>query len=82
MLNNIWISLKCCKDCIKKINDCKSHTAKVRQFESARYIHQGKERKNIALVDKMVKIDELVGLLKLKSDKGKVRKFEHVTYMH
>ena len=59
-------SLKCCNNCIKKGNDCKSHTVKVRQFEHVTYMHQGKEKKKMALVDKMVKLDALVHLLKLK----------------
>ena len=58
-------SLKCCNN-IKTGNDCKSHTVKVRQFEHVTYMHQGKEKKKMALVDKMVKLDELVHLLKLK----------------
>ena len=58
--------LKCCKDCFKKGNDCKSHTIKIRQFEHVTYMHQGKEKKKMALVDKMMKPDELVHLLKTK----------------
>ena len=57
-------SLKCCiKKAAKRLQI--SHS-KVSQFECVTYIHQGKEKKKIALVEKMVKLDELVHLLKLK----------------
>ena len=64
--NLITEDLKCCKDCIKKGNDCKNHTVKVRQFERIVYHHQGKEKKKIALLDKWLKIKDLVELLKSK----------------
>ena len=50
--------LKCWKDGIKKANDCKFHAVKVRQFECV--THSSREEEKIALVDKMVKFDELV----------------------
>lgn len=49
--------LKCWKDGIKKANDCKFHAVKVRQFECV--THSSTEEEKIALVDKMVKFDEL-----------------------
>ena len=59
-------NLKCSKDCVKEGKDCKDHTIKVRQFEKTIYLHQGKEKKKIALVDKYLTPIELVDLLKSK----------------
>ena len=64
--NLITADLKCCKDCIKKDNDCKTHTVKVRQFERVVYQHKGKEKKKMALVDKWLTAKELIELLKSK----------------
>ena len=57
-------NLKCSKDCIKKGCNCATHTVKVRQFERVIYMHKGKEKKKIALVDKYLTIDEVIDLLK------------------
>ena len=59
-------SLKCCKECVKKQNDCQTHTVKVRQYEYVTYNHNGKEKKKMQLVDKWLTLDDLVMLLKSK----------------
>ena len=44
-------SLKCSKSCIKENKDCTNHTVKVNQFERVTYMHKGKEKKKLKLVD-------------------------------
>ena len=61
--------LKCSKACFQKIDsDCHDHTVKVKQFERVKYIHKGEEKKKLELVDKMLTLEELVQLLKLKME--------------
>ena len=43
-----------------------SHTVKVKQFQRVTYMHRGKEKIKMALIDKMVKLDEFLHSLKLK----------------
>ena len=40
------------------------HTVKIQQFERVKYIHKGKEKKKIQLIDKHLKLTELCELFK------------------
>ena len=47
-------SLKCSKSCYKQKKDCTKHTIKMCQFERVVYNPEGKEKKKLKLVDKMI----------------------------
>ena len=59
-------SLKCSKSCFMKNEKCseEGHTVKIQQFERVKYIHKGKEKKKIQLIDKHLKLTELCELFK------------------
>ena len=57
-------SLKCSKSCFKENKDCTDHTIKLNQFQRVSYMHKGKEKKKLKLVDNMLTTSQLVELLK------------------
>ena len=59
-------SLKCSTSCFMKNEKCseEGHTVKIQQFESLKYIHHGKEKKKIQLIDKHLKLTKLCELFK------------------
>ena len=59
-------SLKCSKSCLRENKNCTDHTINVKQFERVTYMYKGKEKKKLQLVDKEMKIDEIINLLKIK----------------
>jgi len=68
-------SLKCSNSCFEQNNDCSDHTVKVHQFERVTYMYKGKEMKKLQLVDKMIKISELIALLKLQLQRFPMHRF-------
>ena len=70
-------SLKCSKSCFMKNEKCseEGHTVKIQQFERVKYIHKGKEKKKIQLIDKHLKLTELCELFK-----DKLRNFPRHRY--
>ena len=67
--------LICNKACIEENKDCSEHTIKVNQFDPVTYIHKDKEKKELKLLDKMMKPKELIGLLKFKLGKFVMHRF-------
>lgn len=67
MIDDLKIeSLKCSKSCYRENKDCSEHTINLKQFERVAYIYKGKEKKKLQLVDKAMKLSEIVNLLKIK----------------
>ena len=67
--------MKCSKECFNKENDCSNHTVLVKQFERVTYMYKGKEKKKLKLQDKMMKLTELIALLKLQMQKFPMHRF-------
>ena len=55
-------SFKCSDECKKKNINCVQlkHNVSTKQFERTTYVHKGKEKKKIALVDKDLTLNELI----------------------
>ena len=62
-------SLKCSKSCVRENKNCSEHTNLVHQFDWVEYMHKGKEMKKLKLLDKMIKLKDLVTLFKTKLKK-------------
>lgn len=58
--------LKCSKACLHDNADCTEHTVLLHQFDRVTYMHKGKEKKKLKLLDNMIKLPDLVLLLKTK----------------
>ena len=56
-------SLKCSKSCLREDENCSKHTILVHQFDRAECMDKGKEKK-LMLLDKMIKLIDLVTLFK------------------
>ena len=61
-----FCDIKCSKECLQTGVDCNGfgHTIKTKQFEKVLYIHKGKEKKKIALVDKNMTFQDFIDLFK------------------
>ena len=68
-------SLKCSKSCFKENKDCTDHTIKLNQFQRVSYMHKGKEKKKLKLVDNMLTTSQLVELLKNQLKKFALHQF-------
>ena len=58
--------LKCSASCFKDDKDCSDHTVLLHQFDRVAYMHQGKEKKKLKLLDRVIKLSILVQLFKEK----------------